>query len=44
MRIGITMLIIAVCSSACMKNKVEDPMKLRPKILSEEEIEELPER
>tara|TARA_R110000751_G_scaffold153680_1_gene258759 strand:- start:562 stop:696 length:135 start_codon:yes stop_codon:yes gene_type:complete len=44
MRIGITMLIVVAFSSSCMKNKVEDPMKVRPKILSEEEIEELPER
>jgi hypothetical protein len=41
--IKITMLILVLCSSACMKNKVESPMKPRPAILSEEEIEEFPE-
>jgi hypothetical protein len=37
-------LFLVLCLTACAKKKVEDPIKIRPEILSEEEIEELPER
>jgi hypothetical protein len=36
-------LILALCLPACTKKKVEDQIKVRPEILSEEEIEGLPE-
>ena len=37
-------LFLVLCLTACAKKKIEDPVKVRPEILSEEDIEELPER
>ncbi len=36
-------LILALCLTSCVKKKAEDPVKVRPEILSEEDIEGLPE-
>lgn len=38
-------IILILCLASCAKKKVEDPIKVRPEImLDEEEMEELPER
>ena len=38
-------LVLVLCLAACAKKKVEDPIKVRPEIvLDEEDLESLPER